>query len=57
MTIKELEKVVVNLQQKVAELEKSITTLSVKKGPASTRALAERESAHGARGRSRCDRE
>ena len=39
MTIKELEKIVANLQSKVVELEAKITTLSVKKGPASTREM------------------
>ena len=39
MTIKDLEKIVANLQSKVVELEAKITTLSVKKGPASTREM------------------
>jgi hypothetical protein len=39
MKLAELEIIVVNLQAKVVELETKINTLSVKKGPASTREM------------------
>jgi hypothetical protein len=39
MKLAELEIVVANLQSKVVELETKISTLSVKKGPASTREM------------------